>query len=206
MIWSVHSCKLVITMCGLKVAIWEKVWPTIIEIESCSSYRWFQSPCKSYEVLPKGKGSQWNFFCCILCLHGFRELMQFFIFLIFLTRELCIVGAGIVWINQEKIKCAIGVCIWFLWSKHGDLLLLHPNTRSTRANIEESLTHDGMWCLTPHGCWSQSVQNTTVVTYFQIALSIEERFSCVVGQHKGIHARSKGGNVDMAHQCQLSEV
>lgn len=84
-----------------------------------------------------------------------------FYIIICFTRTLCIWGAGIVWINQEKIKCANGVCIWFLWCKQGDLLFLHPNTGSTRANIEKSLTHDGMWCLTPHVCWSQSVRNTS---------------------------------------------
>lgn len=78
-------------------------------------------------------------------------------------------------------------------------------TQDPLGQILRSPSHMMECGVSHHMCVGVKVSGI-LVTYFQVALSIEEIFSCVVGQHKGIHARSKGGNVDMAHQCQLTEV
>lgn len=78
-------------------------------------------------------------------------------------------------------------------------------THNPLGQILRSPSHMMECGVSHHMCVGVKVSGI-LVTYFQVALSTEEIFSCVVGQHKGIHARSKGGNVDMAHQCQLTEV
>lgn len=69
--------------------------------------------------------------------------------------------------------------------------IVTPNKRSTRAHIEESLTHDENWCLAPHVCWSQSVRNMSD-TFLNCLIHWRKSVMCC-WPTKGIFARPKWG-------------
>ena len=103
----------------------------------------------------------------------------------------------IVWINENKIRLATRVWVWYLSSRQGAT----PSLALAQGPLGHALRNPShvmrMSCLTPLACWSQNVRNTTSI-FLDFLTHWRE-------SAKGIHARPEWRRVKMAHLCQLRE-